>query len=75
MAGSIAIRSRRIAGDLFFALLPPHTHHKPHELAMLRPIGVSRWFQYGYCAWRFSETGEPKADLSGADRRWDPRCR
>jgi hypothetical protein len=71
---SASVRSRRVANDLFFALLPPHWHHTREELHAMSGIPISRWFQYGYCAWRFTESGEVKADLTGIDRRWDPRC-
>lgn len=72
---SAGLRSKRICNDLFFAVLPPHTHHSREELASMRRTPTSLWFQYGYCAWRFNESGERKADLTGVDRRWDPRCR
>lgn len=74
IALSIQIRSKRVANDLFFALIPPHWHHTPQELSAMCRVSLVRWFQYGYCAWRFTETGELRADLSKADRRWDPRC-
>ncbi len=72
---SLRLRSARIVNDLFFALIPPHWHHTPRELEAMTRIRAARWFQYGYCAWRFTETGEPRKDLTGVDRRWDPRCR
>ena len=71
---SARLRLRRIANDLFFAILPPQSHHTTAELRAMSPISVSRWFQYGYCAWRFDDAGQPKPDLAGVDRRWDPRC-
>lgn len=71
---SFGLRSRLILNDLFFAMLPPQTHHSSDELASLRGISLQRWFFYGYCPWRFTDTGEPKADLRNVDRRWDPRC-
>ena len=71
---SLRLRSRRILNDLFFALIPPHWHHTPQELQSMTTVPVARWFQYGYCAWRFTESGEPRDDLSQVDRRWDPRC-
>ena len=71
---SVRLRSRRVANDLFFALIPPHWHHTPQELESMTRVPVARWFQYGYCAWRFTETGEPRVDLKGVDQRWDPRC-
>jgi hypothetical protein len=74
-ATSAGLRSKRILNDFFFALTPPHWHHTREELSSMRRIATSRWFQYGYCAWRFTESGETKADLAGVDRRWDPRCR
>ena len=71
---SVGIRSRRVANDLFFAVIPPHWHHTREELSGMLNVLVARWFQYGYCAWRFTASGDLKADLAGADRRWDPRC-
>jgi hypothetical protein len=84
---SLSLRSRRVANDLFFAVIPPHWHHSPEELRAMTPIGIGRWFQYGYCAWRFDDEGNPRADLGrdidetgdasasrSVDRRWDPRC-
>ncbi|MEO7689741.1 MAG: hypothetical protein ABIS51_10690 [Sphingomonas sp.] len=71
---SIGLRSHLVANDLMFAVLPPRWHHTREELAGMRAISWARWFQYGYCAWRFTETGEVRADLSSVDRRWDPRC-
>src|SRR3954468_22613212 len=72
---SVILRASRVANDLFFALIPPDWHHSAEELAAMRKISFLRWFQYGYCAWRFTETGEVKNDLSNIDKRWDPRCR
>jgi hypothetical protein len=71
---SAQLRSKRLLNDLFFAVIPPHWHHSRAELAAMAPISMWRWFHYGYGAWRFTETGEPKPDLAGVDRRWDPRC-
>ena len=72
---SVVFRSRRAANDLFFALIPPHWHHTPEQLSVMRPVALRKWFFYGYCPWRFDESGELRADLSAADPRWDPRCR
>ena len=72
---SARLRSKRVFNDIFFALIPPRTHHSREELGSMRGIPTLRWLQYGYCAWRFTESGEVKEELSGADRRWDPRCR
>jgi hypothetical protein len=63
-----------VANDLYFALIPPHWHHTRDELRGMTRVSMARWYRYGYCAWRFNEDGEPKSDLAGADRRWDPRC-
>lgn len=72
---SVALRSKRIVNDLFFALLPPRSHHTKEELAYMTRVPIGRWFLCGYCTWRFTETGEYKTYLpSGIDRRWDPRC-
>ena len=71
---SARLRSKRVANDLIFALLPPRWHHTREELGAMSRISVSRWFAYGYCAWRFTDSGEVKEDLSSVDRRWDPRC-
>lgn len=75
VALSGAIRFKRVANDLFFAAIPPHWHHTPSELKVLCEVPLARWFQYGYCAWRFTDSGSPKADLSEVDKRWDPRCK
>src|ERR1700761_2236581 len=74
MLRSAGKRGRLVANDLFFALLPPHWHHTSEELQGLCAIPAARWFQYGYCAWRFDADGQEKADLAGADGRSDPRC-
>jgi hypothetical protein len=71
---SLALRAKLIANDLFFAAIPPHWHHTRAELEGMCDVPTHRWFQYGYCAWRFTETGAVKTDLTGVDRRWDPRC-
>jgi hypothetical protein len=71
---SAGLRSKRIVTDLFFALIPPHWHHSQEELSSMRRTPILRWFQYGYCAWRFTESGEFKKDLASVDKRWDPRC-
>jgi len=71
---SVRLRLRRIANDLFFAALPPQWHHSKEELLAMRAVSIGRWFQYGYCAWRFDQNGNAKTDLTGVDRRWDPRC-
>jgi hypothetical protein len=73
---SMHLRSKRIANDLFFAVIPPHWHHTREELAAMTAIPASRWFQYGYCAWRFTDSGAPKDTLPpDIDKRWDPRCK
>jgi len=72
---SFRIRGKQVLNDLFFAVIPPHWHHTREELAGMRDVPLGAWFSYGYCAWRFDDTGKPKSDLSGVDRRWDPRCR
>ncbi len=72
---SMRLRSKRIGNDLFFALVPPHWHHTREELDSMRCVPSAKWFQYGYCAWRFSESGNPQDDLTSVDKRWDPRCR
>src|SRR5262249_5382677 len=71
---AVALRSRRVANDLFFAAIPPHWHHTADELRVMTTVPIGRWFQYGYCAWRFAEDGAPRRDLGPhVDRRWDPR--
>lgn len=75
LARSVALRSRRVVNDLFYASIPPHWHHTREELAGMTAVPLARWFQYGYCAWRFNEDGSPRADADRADRRWDPRCK
>ena len=72
---SAAKRGRLVINDLIFALLPPHWHHSREELQGICAVPAARWFQYGYCAWRFDDQGKEKSDLGGADPRWDPRCR
>jgi hypothetical protein len=71
---SAGLRSKRVVNDLCFALIPPHWHHTREELSSMKRIPTLRWFQYGYCAWRFTGSGEVKQELAGVDRRWDPRC-
>lgn len=71
---SARLRSKRLGNDLFFALIPPHWHHTPDDLRVIRSVAIGKWFFYGFAAWRFTESGDEKADLSTADRRWDPRC-
>jgi len=72
---SVWLRARRIGNDLFFAAIPPQWHHTPDELEVMTRIPTSKWFQYGYCAWRFDDEGWPKRELPpDIDRRWDPRC-
>ena len=71
---SAGLRAKLVSNDLFFALLPPHWHHSHAELQGMCAVPMARWFRYGYCAWRFDENGAEKPDLSGLDRRWDPRC-
>jgi hypothetical protein len=72
---SLLKRGKLIANDLFFAAIPPHWHHTPEEIQAFRGVPMGRWFLYGYCAWRFGETGEPKPLTGNEDPRWDPRCR
>jgi len=73
---SCRIRAPRILNDLFFAAILPHWHHSEDELAQLTQVPLLLWFQYGYCAWRFDDTGQRKEPLpQDVDRRWDPRCK
>jgi hypothetical protein len=72
---SARLRGKRVVNDLFFASIPPHWHHSKDELEQMTTVPFGRWFQYGYCAWRFTETGELRQDLpADVDKRWDPRC-
>lgn len=71
---SFFLRTPQILNDLFFAVIPPHWHHSRQELQQMCATSFFLWFQYGYCAWRFTEAGELKPTLDGVDRRWDPRC-
>lgn len=59
-----------MANDLFFAVISPQWHHTREELSVFAAVPLLRWFQYGYCAWRFDEHGAPNHDLRGVD----PRC-
>lgn len=72
---SARLRARRLGNDLFFAAIPPHWHHTPEELRALRSVPIEKWFFYGFAAWRFTASGDVKADISTSDRRWDPRCK
>ena len=73
---SLSLRTKRIVNDLFFAAVPPHWHHTPDELRVMRTVPIKKWFFYGYSAWQFAESGDVRSDLDGTeDRRWDPRCR
>jgi|SRR4051812_48197112 len=72
---SAQLRLSRVVNDLFFATFPPQWHHSAEELKAMRSASTWRWFQYGYCAWRFDDSGREKQDLTGVDRRWDPRCK
>ena len=72
---SFRLRAKRIINDLFFAAIPPHWHHSKEELSSMCKTPLHRWFQYGYCAWRFTEDGRLRDDVVGVDRRWDPRCK
>lgn len=76
MAKSAPYRMRRIGNDLFFALIPPHWHHTPDELASLQPFSLWHWFQAGYRPYRFRESGEwlPRHEAT-REARWDPRCK
>lgn len=72
---SLSLRGKRIANDIFFAVLPPHWHHTPDELRQIRTVPFKKWFFYGYSAWQFTDSGDVRADLDETvDRRWDPRC-
>lgn len=75
-ATALPLRARRIANDLFFALIPPHWHHTSQELASLHHHATRKWLEAGYSPYRFSETGEYLAgDQITHEPRWDPRCR
>ena len=72
---SLKLRSKLVANDLFFAILPPHWHHTKEQLASLHAVSLKRWFQAGYGPYRFAETGEllPLHEVF-REPRWDPRC-
>ncbi|MEO8603132.1 MAG: hypothetical protein ABI629_11205 [bacterium] len=71
---SVLIRAKRVLNDFCFAVIPPHWHHTRDELRDMRAVSMRRWFLYGYSAWRFDQSGEPRSDLRNVDPRWDPRC-
>jgi len=72
---SVVLRFKRVVNDTFYALIPPHWHHTTKQLEVMQTIPITKWFQYGYCAWKFTDDGVVKADLSSVDKRWDPRCK
>lgn len=71
---SFVMRAKLILNDLFFSILPPHWHHSPDEIKSFHGTSLLKWFQYGYCAWRFSDSGALKTLDGTEDKRWDPRC-
>ncbi len=71
---SVALRTRRLGNDFFYALIPPHWHHTPAELSGMVGVPLPRWFDFGYSAWRFTESGEERVLDGSEDPRWDPRC-
>jgi len=73
---ALPIRAKRIANDLFFAVIPPHWHHTDRELKSLHGYSVKQWFDAGYGPYRFTETGEylPAHEIT-REPRWDPRCK
>jgi hypothetical protein len=73
---SLKLRAKRVLNDIFFTVTPPQWHHTRKQLEQMKPISHARWFQYGYCAWRFNNDGTVKINLpSDVDKRWDPRCK
>ena len=72
---SLALRLKRLANDIFFTIIPPHWHHTADDLRAMQSVPLKRWFFYGYAAWKFTEDGDLRTDVSMADPRWDPRCR
>jgi hypothetical protein len=39
---SLKLRSKRVANDLFFAVIPPHWHHTPKQLEVMRTIPIDK---------------------------------
>ncbi len=64
-----------VINDLRFAVLPPRTEQRaaaapgspPTRRARCQvPIPAAQWFQYGCCAWRFTDSGTPRSTLGTA---------
>ena len=72
---SIILRVSLILNDFYFAIWSPHWHHTKEEIQSFHLASTKRWFQYGYCAWRFDDNGGFKELTGQEDRRWDPRCK
>lgn len=75
-AHAAPLRLRRIANDLFFAILPPRWHHTRAELQVFHQSPARRWFQAGFGPYRFTESGDPVPEAEIVrEVRWDPRCK
>ena len=72
---SVILRFSLILNDLYFSIFPPHWHHTEEEIKSLHLASFKKWFQCGYCAWRFDDNGNYKILTGEEDKRWDPRCK
>jgi hypothetical protein len=56
---SFGKRSERVGNNLFYALIPPRSHHSAKELESMRAASARAWFLYGLAPWKYSHPTHP----------------
>jgi len=58
VASSVTSRVPSLAGNLYYAALPPGLHHTPEDLAGVNAATAKEWFMNGYAPWKHDISDE-----------------
>ena len=66
---SFSKRIKQLATNLFYAAIPPQSHHTPEELEALSERTVTEWFLQGYAPWKYGRSGSAEQLVTEAKIR------
>jgi serine/threonine protein kinase len=64
---SVKLRLNSLANNLYYATIPPWTHHSDEELKDVAKATVMEWFNHGYAPWDHP-IDEPEEEIKTAKR-------
>ena len=57
---SLSKRLERAGNNLFYALIPPRSHHSAKDLESMKDASVKAWFLYGSAPWKYPHPTHPE---------------